>query len=338
VRNASNVFITHCSIYNCAASLIEISNGADYVTVSWSDFYYSSTQTVHRQAVFTGVAGSETKPLHVTLHHNWWSDLCAQGMPTGTYGYVHLYNNYFDAANNTSGTASSDNSQFFVERNVYNSIKDPLYKENIDTAKTAGRIRAIANTFTNCTGKAVDTGTDSIFTPIYSYEIDPAEDISLLVAQLAGNTGGAASATPTSSSASITGPSSAVSPGASFTLTAVPSGFTGTSYQWRRNNVDISGATSSSYSVASMQTANAGTYTVMIGLSTGNFVVSTPFDVTLGTGTSPDPGSSSSSSSGSSVAPAAASSGGGGAPGFVYLLALIAVGMTRLLSRRRHVA
>jgi hypothetical protein len=87
-----------------------------------------------------------------------------------------------------------------------------------------------------------------------------------------------------------------------------------------------------------MQTANAGTYTVMIGLSTGNFVVSTPFDVTLGSSTSPDASSSSSSSSGSSVAPAAASSGGGGAPGFAYLVALIAVGMTRLLSRRRHAA
>ncbi|MFT3868812.1 MAG: immunoglobulin domain-containing protein [Nibricoccus sp.] len=338
LRNASSVFITHCSVYDCGGNLIEISNGSDYVTVSWSEFYYSSTSFTNRKALFVGVAGSETKALHVTLHHNWWSDLCDQSMPNGTWGYVHLYSNCFGATvvanafNNTSGTVASDNAQFLVERNNYNRVKDPLYKENLDTTKAMGRIRAMANTFTNCTGKAVDAGTDSVFTPIYSYEMYHQDDVDAALPSLVGNTGGASSTTPTSSTASVSDPSSAVSPGASFTLTALPTGFTATSYQWRRNNVDISGATSASYSVGSMQSANAGTYTVMLGLSSGSYVVSSPLDVLLGTDTGNDGGSS---SGGAKPAAAAAGGGGGGAPGIAYLAALLALGFLRAISRRR---
>lgn len=342
LRNASYVFITHCSIYDCTGNLIEISNSSDYVTVSWSEFYYNSSSITNRKTVYVGLAGSETKALHVTLHHNWWSDLCDQSMPSGTYGYVHLYNNYFGAVSstsalsNTSGTVASDNAQFLVERNNYNQVKAPLYKENLDTTKTAGLIRGINNTFTSCTGTSVDAGTDSIFTPSYSYEMYHQDDVDAVLPSLVGNTGGATSATPTTSTATVTGPSSAVSPGSSFTLTAVPSGFTGVSYQWRKNNVDISGATSSTYSVASMQSANAATYTVMIGISSGNYVVSAPLSVTLNSSTSNDTGSSS-SSSGSSAA-AASSGGGGGAPSTIYLAVLIVLGLVRLATRRRQTA
>jgi len=332
IRNATNVFITHCSLFNCADQLIEISTGADNVTVSWSEFYYNSAQTVHRYSMITGVAGSETKPLHVTLHHNWWSDLCDASMPSGTYGYVHFYNNYFKATGNASSTDARDNAQFFAESNVYEQINDPLYKENVDTSLPAGRIRGINNVFTTCTGKAADAGADAIFTPTYSYELLPTADVTAVAVPLCGNTAGAASATPTASVAAITGPIDVVPANSSFTLTAAPSGFTGVSYQWRRNNFDLSGATASTYTVSSAQTANAGIYTVVIGLAAGDFVVSSPLTIELGI----SGGSSSSSSSGGSslAATTASSGGGGGAPSSYFLLVLVGLGILRKASRR----
>ncbi len=333
IRNATNVFITHCSLFNCADQLIEISTGADNVTVSWSEFYYSSAQTVHRQSMITGVAGSETKPLHVTLHHNWWSDLCDASLPSGTYGYVHLYNNYFKSTGNTSATNARDQAQFFAERNVYEQIKDPLYKENVNTSLPAGLIRSINNVFTACIGRTADAGVDAIFTPSYSYELLPAADVSAVAVPLCGNTAGAASATPTGSVAAITGPTDVVPAASSFTLTAAPNGFTGVSYQWRRNNFDISGATASTYTVSSAQTANAGIYTVVIGLAAGDFVTSSPLTIALGT--SGGSSSSSSSSGGtSSAASAATSGGGGGAPSSYFLLILAGLGLLRKLGRR----
>ena len=334
IRNATNVFITHCSLFNCADQLIEISTGADNVTVSWSEFYYNAAQTVHRNSMIIGVAGSETKPLHVTLHHNWWSDLCDASLPSGTYGYVHLYNNYFKSTGNSSATAARDNAQFFTESNHYEQIKDPLYKENVNTSLPAGLIRSINNVFTSCTGKAADGGADAIFTPSYSYELLPTADVSTVAVPLCGNTAGAASATPTASAAAITGPTDVVVASSSFTLAAAPSGFTGVSYQWRRNNFDISGATASTYTVSSAQTANAGIYTVVIGLAAGDFVTSSPLTITLGTAGG-STSSSSSSSSGSGAPAASSGGGGGGAPNLGFFAALIALAAIRMAKRRR---
>jgi pectate lyase len=327
IRNASNIFVTHCTLFDCAGDLVEISNGADNITLSWSEFYYTNAQTVHRSAVRTGIAKVETKPLHITLHHNWWSDSCDTNMPSGTYGYLHLYNNYSKVPNSTSGTVSSDNSQFFIEHNVYEQVKDPMYKENVDAAQTSGRIRSIGSVFTNCTGKAPDVGNDAVFTPRYSYQLLPAADVATVTTQLSGNTAGAASATPSSSStATISGPTDVVVPGAAFTLTAVPSGFSGVSYQWRLNNFDIAGATTATYMVSSAQSVHAGIYTVVIGLSAGDSMVSAPLTVTLGTSAGSSSNGSTSPGSGG-VAASGSGGGGGGAPSVWYwaLIGLLAL-------------
>ncbi len=327
IRNATNIFITHCTLYNCSDELIEISTGADNVTISWSDFMYTAAQTTHRTSLVTGAAGLETKPVHVTLHHNMWSDLCDSSMPSGTYGYVHLFNNYFKSPANTSGTVASDNAQFFAEFNSYDQIKDPLYKENVNTTLSAGLIRSIGNVFPGCTGKAADAGLSAIFTPTYTYDMLAAADVVTACTGLAGNNAGAASSSLTGYGAGITGPTDLVATGSAFTLTSQPNGFLGTSYQWRLNNFNITGATSASYTVSSTQTANAGIYTVVIARSSGDFVVSSPLTITLGT-----PGGN---TGGSPVAAAASSGGGGGAPSLWYLVLIGALAVAR--ARRKTV-
>jgi hypothetical protein len=121
-----------------------------------------------------------------------------------------------------------------------------------------------------------------VFTPSYSYEALPVSDLAAVVSANAGNIAGAGYTDPPVGSASITGPSAAVTPATAFTLTAVPASFTPSTYQWRLGNQPISGATASTYTVSNTQAANAGVYTVAIGLASGDVVVSTPFTVTLG--------------------------------------------------------
>ncbi|MDZ7608270.1 MAG: immunoglobulin domain-containing protein [Cyclobacteriaceae bacterium] len=48
---------------------------------------------------------------------------------------------------------------------------------------------------------------------------------------------------------------------ASFTVTATGTGLT---YQWKKNGVDIVGATGSTYTIPATVTASAGTYTVVV--------------------------------------------------------------------------
>ena len=57
--------------------------------------------------------------------------------------------------------------------------------------------------------------------------------------------------------------SQTVSTGANVTFTTVASGDPAPTYQWKKNNVDIGGATGSSYQIASATNADAGSYTAV---------------------------------------------------------------------------
>jgi pectate lyase len=298
LSGASNVFVTHVTFFDCADHAIKIINGSDNVTVSWCEFYNTSSTLLHRTSVQIGT-GSESKPLHVTLHHNWWTTNVDQQMPLSTYGYVHEYNNYFASASDTSGTVVSDQSQLLSERNVYAGLANPLTKQTVSATLTAGKVRVIGNLYTSCTGTTPDAGTDVVFTPAYSYEMLPTSDVATEVATLAGNTAGAGSSDAATGTATSAGPTAAVTPGASFTLTSASTGFTATTHQWRLNNGDVAGATASTYTCSNAQTASAGTYTVAISMASGDTVVSTPLVVALGSVPPTNSGNSGGSGGGS---------------------------------------
>lgn len=63
--------------------------------------------------------------------------------------------------------------------------------------------------------------------------------------------------------------------GANITLNVVATSATPMTYQWRRNGVNISGATSSSYTIVNAQTGNMGAYTVVVTNSYGSVTSNT---------------------------------------------------------------
>ncbi|HTB79360.1 MAG TPA: hypothetical protein VK717_00585 [Opitutaceae bacterium] len=330
LSGANTIFITHCTFFDTANHAIEIINGSDNITISWCEFYYTTNQTVHRYSLLIGQAGSESAVLHVTLHHNYWSTRVDQRMPLATFGYVHLYSNYFATSGNTSATVSSDQSQLLSELNVYDTVASPLTVQNVNTALPIGRSLALNNTYTATTGTAAYTGTDQVFTPTYSYEALPTSDVAAVISADAGNIAGAGYADPPAGSATITGPSSAVTGATAFTLTAVvPASFIPSTYQWRLNNLPISGATGSTYAVSSAQSTDAGIYTVAIDLVSSDQVVSKPFTVTI---TAP-PSSSGSGSGSSDNFKANHSDGGAPSEWFYVALALLAT-LGRFRQRR----
>jgi len=114
---------------------------------------------------------------------------------------------------------------------------------------------------------------------------------------------------------------------ASFSVTA-----TGTdplSYQWLFNTNAITGATNATYSLSSVTTAQAGTYSVTVTNSAGS-VTSTGATLTVNTPAptptpTPTPAPPPSSGGGG---------GGGGAPSLWFCAVLAALGLGRFLSRR----
>jgi hypothetical protein len=110
-----------------------------------------------------------------------------------------------------------------------------------------------------------------------------------------------------------------------FSVTAT--GHPALTYQWYFNGTAINGATASSYSLASAQTGNAGSYTVTVANTLGS-VTSNAATLTVNTVTS-QPSSASTGSSDSS-----GGGGGGGAPSWWFVLALVLIGIARSAVRR----
>ncbi|ATC63703.1 hypothetical protein CMV30_06905 [Nibricoccus aquaticus] len=280
LAGARGVFITHCSFFDAANHALKISTGSDNVTVSWSEFYNTLGAVTTGSGTVIG-STTETAPIRVSLHHNLWSAGIVQNMPAATYGQVHLYNNVFNATGNTTGTEALDQSQLLSERNVYTGVASPITRRHVNTALPIGRILAIGNTYTATTGTAPYADLDQVFTPSYSYEALPVSDVVTVVTAHAGNNTGANYTDDATGTATITGPGAPVTPGTALALNAVASGFTPATYQWRKNNIAITGATFATHNIASAGESDVGTYTVAITMSTGDTVVSRPLAITL---------------------------------------------------------
>ncbi|HLP09945.1 MAG TPA: Ig-like domain-containing protein [Opitutaceae bacterium] len=275
ISNATDVIINHCTFLDCSGDQISILGNTDNATVSWCEFAATRAASQSSVRVGDGTTAVATHPLHVTFHHNWWARGLGGAVPGIHAGYVHQYSNHFDCIANIEGTDVRDGAQLLSERNVYSNMSSPLTKSG------AATIRVNDNVYTGCTGSAPDAGSDTVFTPSYSYEMLATSDVASTIDALAGNTNGANTPTVETDTASISGPVADLAEGASATLTAVPSGFTGSSYQWRLNNIPIHGATGAAYTIASMSSATLGTYTVAIGVADGSSVVSRPLNVGL---------------------------------------------------------
>jgi pectate lyase len=181
VWGSSNVFITHCNIYDCNDGSIDITQSADNVTVSWCRFSYRNPS--HPDHRFVSLACDARS----TFHHNWYDYGCDQRMPScqslnGGTAIVHMYNNYFSCSGNSYCTAARENSKVLSENNYYTNVDDPL---GISPG-TNGLIQSIGNIYSNCTGNQY-MGGSTLFTPTYTYTPDATEDTPAIVMASAGN-------------------------------------------------------------------------------------------------------------------------------------------------------
>ncbi|MER7897980.1 pectate lyase [Streptomyces sp. NPDC096046] len=112
--------------------LLDITNGSDLVTVSWSRF------TGHDKAVLIGNSDSATSDrgsLRVTLHHNEFTSV-VQRAPRVRFGQVHLYNNRYvvpDGAPYRYSLGVGTESALYAENNAFTT---PGHVEAADLVKS----------------------------------------------------------------------------------------------------------------------------------------------------------------------------------------------------------
>jgi pectate lyase len=203
LQECENVWVDHCTFVDCSDGSLDISHGADWITVSWCHFYYTDTGNSHRFANLIGHsdnnAGEDTGKLHVTFHHNWWGQLVHERMPRVRFGRVHLYNNFYNSPGNNNCIRAARDSEVLVENNYFDSVKNvwELYRtEGVD-----GKVFASDNVEVNTTWAAGDDsssiqipGTDVLSadanglnpTPPYTYALNAAAGIPNAVTNNAG--------------------------------------------------------------------------------------------------------------------------------------------------------
>ena len=192
VNSASHhLWFDHCDISDGTDGNLDITNGSDFVTVSWTKFHYTSRSDNsgndstgsegHRFSNLIGASDGlsiDVGHLNVTWHHDWWADNVNQRMPRSRAGKIHLFNNLFTAAGDSYCTNAGDGTHLLVESNVYSGVKAPLQPDS------NGDMLAKNNIFTNTSGTTTANGTG--FSPTYSYTSDAASGIQAAVQAGAG--------------------------------------------------------------------------------------------------------------------------------------------------------
>ena len=187
-----HVWVDHCTFSDDPESgltdanhdgLLDIKNGASFVTVSWNHFYN------HTKTCLLGASDNRENldkgRLKVTYHHNWF-DNTNQRHPRVRFGECHVFNNFYD---NTLGLmdygiASTMEADVVVESNYFLSVTDPTHVGQASSGP--GDLIEFDNIYYN-SGEPETRG-DS-FQPIKYYEYTPGnpEEIPQLLKQFAGS-------------------------------------------------------------------------------------------------------------------------------------------------------
>ncbi len=200
-----NVWVDHCTFYDCSDGSVDVTKGADYVTVSWCKFHYAPIPTGQVNHEFVNLIGSSDTDnpggvqYHVTFHHNWYGSYCRERMPSVRFGRVHVFNNYYDCFDNNYCVRTRLDAEVLVENNYFLGVQNPWERFVTGTpGNFPGKLMASGNITNNCTfvngwtgGAIVIPGNDTLGSelnpPLYTYTLTPASDVPYYVQTYAGH-------------------------------------------------------------------------------------------------------------------------------------------------------
>jgi pectate lyase len=172
VVGSHHLWFDHMDISDGSDGNLDITHASDYVTISWTKFWYSGRERGHRFSNLIG--GADNSPedvghLKVTFHHNWWTENVDQRMPRSRYGLIHVFNNLYTPTDNLYCVNAGMDATLLVENNVFRGSRDPL-----DVSST-GNLLSVGNVFEGTTGQVDETGVG--FEAPYDYELEPTDGL-----------------------------------------------------------------------------------------------------------------------------------------------------------------
>ena len=184
---ARNLWFDHMDISDGSDGNLDITNGANFVTISWTILHYSSKRTDpiagatgHRFCNLIGAADTVTSDagfLNTTFHHVWWSDNVNQRMPRVRLGKVHVFNSLYTATGDSACIEVGVSCNIRSENNVFQGVNNAVDSTHSNAASIIQSIGNIGSN-TNIGGAA--------FTPPYPFTAEPASGVAASVMAGAG--------------------------------------------------------------------------------------------------------------------------------------------------------
>lgn len=154
--NTTNLWIDHCHLSHCGDGLLDLRDGCDNVTVSWTRF------SNHYKTF--GIGWTNETDWEMTIHHCWFDGTITRN-PSFDQGKGHLYNNYL-SGNSSYGNLARGNARVIVQNSRFDNVNDPLAISDNALLYSSG------NSFNGCTGSQSGNTSSMPWTPGYSYTLD----------------------------------------------------------------------------------------------------------------------------------------------------------------------
>ena len=197
---AKHIWVDHCEFLDGMDGNFDITNSADFHTVSWCIFRYTDRAYMHQNTNLIGSSDSEAKNfLNTTFAFCWWGSGCKQRMPMARVGKVHMLNNYFTSTTASNGINPRISSEFLIDGNYIAAGMKKYYGEDNASAVTWTTNNYIAES------SSLPASKGSTVTVPYSIDAAPCSEVPALVEAGAGATlpYGDSSSEPTGTKGSI---------------------------------------------------------------------------------------------------------------------------------------
>lgn len=187
VRGASCIWFDHIDAFDAQDGNMDITQGSDLITVSWSRFYYVEKNHDHRLSNLNGADSGDTPgKINITFHHNWWGDKVLQRMPRVRHGKVHVFNNYYSTKEAQYFFGLSDHAKLVVQNNF---AEYPPSEHPIKFFNTSGTQISMEGNVLAGFGNGEDRATGGMpWNPkdVYDYTLDSPEYAKAAVMKWAG--------------------------------------------------------------------------------------------------------------------------------------------------------
>jgi pectate lyase len=184
---AHHIWFDHCDISDGSDGNLDITHRSDYVTVSWTKFWYSSRRAAGHQysnlISSSDAAIEDAGYLRVTFHHNWWAENVMERMPRVRFGRIHVFNNLYTCAGNQYCIGLGIDSHILAENNAFLGVQNPI--NSFEFSNDQSVLISRGNLFQDTVGTTEGKGS-AVFVPPYPYRLAAADTVQAAVTSGAG--------------------------------------------------------------------------------------------------------------------------------------------------------